>query len=59
MSRILQKNALNTITEHVINDEMLGTIAPKKTILLTIRKRQLDFLGLIMRNECLEYLINS
>ena len=43
-------------TGHVTNEEVLKKIGTKRKLLPTIRKRQLEFLGHVMRKESVENL---
>ena len=43
-------------TDHVTNEEVLKKIGTERKLLLAVRKRQLEFLGYVMRKESLENL---
>ena len=43
-------------TAHVTNEEVLRKIGTERKLLPTVRKRQLEFLGHVMRKESLENL---
>ena len=46
-------------TDHVINEEVLRKAGKERSLMKFIRKRQLQFLGHIMRKEGLENLITT
>ena len=44
-------------TDHVTNKEVLKKIGTERKLLPTVRKRQLEFLGHVMRKESVENLM--